>query len=304
MPVIQPNNEPVRLEVNDLEFHDLLGDQFPHRLQSVVLPIIILRDGLVNLRGTAFSVGSNLALTAHHVLTQQDTNIEEAALLHVVPGPGPGQAHATLLQIEDVTAHPGSTDVSVLRLRVPPEGEHNPLPLQPMRLGMAPPHPGEPVAILGYRHDGPLGSVDEVLQLRPRLILSEGTVTTHSPGGYVVCKGPCFQIEAHTEGQMSGGPVLASAGDGSDLAVVRGVLSTGMNVPGGQPPVSTASMTFTMLALAPTVNRGTFEEPTYLYDLALNGKIPVVDLELVDWDLSDPAQPRIGMHPSDSTPTP
>src|SRR3954453_13315856 len=93
---------PVHLDTNDLEFRDLLDDEYPHRLQSVVLPVIVLKNGLVHLRGTAFSIGNNLALTAHHVLREEDTDIQEVALLHVVPGPQPNTAHATLLHIEDV----------------------------------------------------------------------------------------------------------------------------------------------------------------------------------------------------------
>jgi len=237
----QPNNEPLHFEVDDLEFRDLLGDQFPHPLQAVVLPVMILRDGLMYLQGTAFSIGGNLALTAHHVLTQDDTDIDDVAVLHVVAGPEPHQVHATLLQVDDVTAHPGSTDVSVLRLKVPPEGDHNALPLRPMRVGMAPPDKGHPVAILGYTHDGSLGTVEEVLHLRPKLNVSEGKVVTHYPGGAGLCKGPCFQIDALTENQMSGGPVLAPAGDGSNLVVVRGVVSTGTDVEEGQPPLSIAA---------------------------------------------------------------
>src|SRR5688572_15846070 len=105
-------DDPLRFGVDDLEFRDLLTDKYPHPLQSVVLPIMTLRKGLIQLRGTAFSIGGNLALTAHHVLTQEDTDIDEVALLHVVEGPGPYQVHATLLEVDDVTAHPRGTDVS------------------------------------------------------------------------------------------------------------------------------------------------------------------------------------------------
>lgn len=291
------STDPVHLDTDDLEFRDLLDDEYPHRLQSVVLPIIVLEDGLVHLRGTAFSIGNNLALTAHHVLRQEDTGIEEVALLHVVPGAAPGQVHATLLQVEDVTAHPGDTDVAVLRIRPPDAGEHNPLPLRPMRIGMAPPAVGHPATTLGYRHEGPLGSVEDVLQMRPRLMASTGQVSAHSPSGYVLCKGPCFQITSASEGQMSGGPVLAPAGDGTDLVIVRGVLSSGMDLPADAPPSSTASMTFTAMALSPLVDSGATQSPTFLYDLAADGRLPVHELQLVDWAADDPAQPRIGLRP-------
>lgn len=137
----EPADLPFRLEAQDPEFRDVLEDEFPHPLQAVVLPVIVMKnDGLAYLQGTAFSVGSDLAMTAHHVLTQDDTaaisGFNEGGF---VPGDVPGSVHATLIEVEEVTAHPGSTDISVLRLKTPPDGEHNPLPVQPMRLGMAPP---------------------------------------------------------------------------------------------------------------------------------------------------------------------
>lgn len=292
-----PNNLQFYLEALDFEFRDdLLDEAFPHPLQSVVLPVIVMSGGLAYLQGTAFSIGSNLALTAHHVLTQDDVDtISQVALLHVVTGDGADTAHATLIEVEEVTAHPGSTDVSVLRLKTPSAGEHNPLPLRPMRLGMAAPHIDETIAMLGYTHVDPMASLDEVLMLRPKLHLTTGKVLQHTPEGFGRCKGPCWQVEAKTVNQMSGGPALASAGEGSRMMVVRGVISTGFNVAEDDLPLSNAAMPYTAMALAPVVNRGSSEEPTFLYDLARSGRIPVVDLDLIDFDVSDFAKPRLAL---------
>ena len=98
-----PDNLPFQLEALDFEFRDVLEDVFPHPLQAVVLPVIVMKDdGLAYLQGTAFSIGSDLAMTAHHVLTQEDTaTISQVALLHVVPGDEPGSVHSTLIEIEE-----------------------------------------------------------------------------------------------------------------------------------------------------------------------------------------------------------
>jgi len=291
-----PNPAPIELDALEFEFRDVLEDVFPHPLQAAVLPVIVVRDNVFYLQGTAFSIGNNLALTAHHVLTQEDTDIiSHAGVLHVVPGDESGMVHATIIEVEDVTAHPGSTDVSVLRLKSPPPGEHNPMPLRPLRLGMAPPPVDETILMLGYTHADPMASIDEVLRLRPKLHLTTGKVVQHTPEGFGRCKGPCWQVEATTVNQMSGGPALAAAGDGTDLMVARGVISTGFNVAEDDVPLSNAAMPYTAMALAPVVNRGTTEEPTYLYELAQNGHIPVVDLDLVDLDFADPAKPRLGL---------
>lgn len=68
---VTDDDDAVHFDLDHLEFRDLLVETFPHPLQSVVLPVMALRDGVVNLRGTAFSVGRNLALTATHVVEQE-----------------------------------------------------------------------------------------------------------------------------------------------------------------------------------------------------------------------------------------
>lgn len=282
-----PVPEPVAFDLAPLEFRDVLPMDFPHPLQSVVMPVMAMQDGVVHLRGTAFSIGGNLALTATHVL-RRDDDLDDVALLHVVPGPVAGSAHATLLPVKDVTAHEDQTDVAVLRLDLPSHVQ-----LQPLRVGAAPPAKTDRVAIFGYTHEGVLGTVDEVLQLRPKLNVSDGTVVDHYPLGGAVCSYPSFQIDARVDSQMSGGPILATIEGG--LMAVRGVVCTGMDVMEGDVPLSFGSMTFTALALTPLVARGGELQPTLLYDLAANGLIPVVDLHLVDFDTSDPDNPRIGL---------
>lgn len=299
----EDQNAPFHLKVGDLEIRNLLEDQFPHPLQAVVLPVIVMKGDVAYLQGTAFSIGNDLALTAHHVLTQDDVGvIQQVALLHVVDGSQPGEVHATLLEVDDVTAHPAHTDVSVLHIKTPPPDFHNPLPLQPMRLGMAPPDEGHLVTMVGYTHVEPMTSLDEVLKLHPKLHVSTGAVTQVEPLGSGLSKGPCFLVEAESISQMSGGPVLAHAGDGTDLMAVRGVISTGLDAGEDEVPLTTVGLVYTAMALNPTVDRGTSVEPTLLYDLAQNGRIPVVDLDLVDLDVSDPAAPRLGLNLPGSPP--
>lgn len=293
----EDENLPFNLEVDDLEIRDLLEERFPHPLQALVLPVVVMKGGVAYLQGTAFSIGGNLALTAHHVLTQEDTDtISQAALLHVVDGVEPGQVHATLLEVDVVTAHPDSTDVSVLQLKTPPPGFHNPMPLRPLRLGMAPPTVGQMVSMLGYTYVEPMTTLEEVFKLRPKLHVSTGSVTQVEPLGSGLSKGPCFLAKAESISQMSGGPVFAHSGGGNDPLAVRGVISTGLNAGAGDDPLTTVGMAYTALALNPPVDRGMSVEPTLLYDLAHNGRIPVVDLDLVDLDVSDPAKPRLGLN--------
>lgn len=231
-------------------------------------------------------------MTATHVVHRRD-GLQEASLLHVEPGPGPGQAHARLLPIVEVTAHEDQTDVAVLRLEVPVDSSGKPFSLRPLRLRAAPPGKGERVAILGYTHTDPLTTVDEVLKLRPKLRISDGTVVEHYPTGGPVCRFPSFMIDGRIDEQMSGGPALALAPEG--LLAVGGVACTGAEVPKGDVPYAFASMVFTAMALDPVVNVGKGPTTTYLYDLATLGRLPVVDLELVDFDRSDPAHPRLGL---------
>jgi hypothetical protein len=108
-----------------------------------------------------------------------------------------------------------------------------------------------------------------------------------------VCAYPSFQIDARVDNQMSGGPIFAEIDGG--LMAVRGVVCTGMDVMEGDILLSFGSMMFTALALAPRVMREGVDQPTYLYDLAANGRIPVVDPDLVEFNRLDPEQPRIGL---------
>lgn len=282
-------------ELKQLEFRDLLDHRFPHPMQSVVFPLIAMRHGEVHLRGTAFSIGGNLALTATHVVDRAD-GLQEASLLHVEPGPETGQVHARLLPIVEVTAHEDQTDVAVLRLDVPVESGR-PFRLRPLHLGVAPPGIGERIAFLGYAHRPPMGTIDEVLTLRPKLHISDGTVVELTPAGGPVCRVPSFRIDARLDEQMSGGPVLASMAGG--LLAVRGVACSGAAVAEGVVPYAYASMTFTAMALDPVVDAGDGPAATYLYDLAKLGHVPVVDLNLVEFDRSDPAHPRLAIRSED-----
>lgn len=287
-----PEGQPLEFELGPFEFKDLLVEQFPHPLQAIVMPILALKDGLVHLRGTALSIGANLALTAKHVL-DQDADLDDVALLHVVPGPSEAQVHSTLLPVDHVTAHT-QTDVAVLTLEPVRDSTTNaPLRLQSLRLGAAPPAKGERCAMFGYTHKEKMGDVDEVLTLRPRLHVSEGTVVDHYPAGVGISPSPCFQIDGRTDHQMSGGPILSMLDSTTDLLAVRGIISTGYALAEGDPPLTFGAMTFTALALAPTIDRGATVEPTYLYDLARHDRIPVVDLDLVDFDVTDPQHPAI-----------
>jgi hypothetical protein len=286
----EPEQEPVAFDLGDLEFRDLLIEQFPHPLQTVVMPVIALRDGAVHLRGTAFSIGGNLALTATHVV-EQDDDLEEVALLHVASVPDSEMVRSTLLPVAQVTAHL-QTDVAVLRLDV----AGIPFKVRPLRLGMAPPKQGEPCAIFGYRHEGTMGSAQEVRALRPQLFVSQGKVVDHYPTGAGIGGSPCFQIDGRADHQMSGGPILSTVEAG--LMAVRGIVSTGYTVEEGKAPLSFGAMTFTAMALDPLVEHASAVEPTYLFDLADAGAIPVVDLSLVDFDRTDPERPRLALRDS------
>lgn len=144
--------------------------------------------------------------------------------------------------------------------------------------------------MLGYTHAGPMATRDEVLKLRPKLNVTTGKVLQITPEGFGQwCDGPCWQIESATENQMSGGPALASAA-WSDLMVVRGVISTGFNVSGDEVCLSNAAMPYTAMALAP-VGPGQLRGSHVPYELARYGRISVIDLDVVEFDTSDPVKP-------------
>lgn len=288
----ESNSGPLHLELGKLEFRDVLAEGFPHPLQQVVMPVLALLEGEVHVRGTAFSVGRDLALTATHVV-ERDAPLDEVALLHIQPGPAPGAAHVTLLQVDEVTAHPDQTDIAVLRIEPPIDAAGIRFQLRPLRLGAAPPAIGERCAIFGYTHEAHMMSRDEVVTMRPQLQVSDGNVVDHYFAGAALCRFPCFQIDGRADHQMSGGPVMSATPEG--LLVVRGVVSTGVEVMEGEAPLSFASITMPALALDPMVDLGSGPEPTYLFDLAERGWVPVVDLDRVDFDRSDARRPRIGM---------
>jgi hypothetical protein len=288
----EQDSEQLHLEVGEFEFRDVLRERFPHPLQQVIMPVLALHEGEVDVRGTAFSLGRDLALTATHVV-EQGAAVDEVALLHVQVGPVAGTAHATLLPVEQVTAHPEQTDIAVLRVDPPRDRNGKPFQLQPLRVGAAPPAIDERCVILGYTHERRMVSRDEVLMMQPHLHVSDGTVVDHYLNGAALCRFPCFQIDGRADHQMSGGPVMSAAPDGK--LVVRGIVSTGVEVMAEDRPLSFASITMPALALDPLTDSGRGPEPTFLYDLATEGWIPVVDLERVDFDRTDPDYPRIGM---------
>jgi hypothetical protein len=282
----------LRLELGQLEFRDVLAERFPHPLQQVVMPVLALRDGEVHVRGTAFSLGRDLALTATHVV-ERDAALDEVALLHIRPGPEVGTVHATLLPVDEVTAHPDQTDIAVLRIEPPIDAAGKPFQLRPLRLGAAPPVIGERCATFGYAHEARMMSREEVLMMRPALHVSDGTVVDHYFSGAALCSYPCFQIDGRADHQMSGGPVMSATPEG--LLVVRGVVSTGFDVMSEDVPLSFASIIMPALALDPVADLGKGPAPTYLFDLAAKGWIPVVDLDRVDFVRADPMRSRIGM---------
>lgn len=82
---------------------------------------------------------------------------------------------------------------------------------------------------------------------------------------------------------------------------VRGVVCSGAEVLEGDIPYAFGSMTFPALALDPPIQQNGLLQPTHLYDLAADGLLPVVDLDLIEFDKSDPEHTRIRIRPSVGT---
>ena len=203
--------------------HDSLCN--PHLFLGAILAVSFPDARYNNVLGSAIMVAPGIAITAAHVLQQclDDVMSENCGTVCW----GLDGDRMDIWRIRHVTfGAPGSSDLAVLSLElssaIPEDRTFN-----FASISTRTPALGEPLILLGYRQsDDPEQSPErDHRQIEARMFMSSGNVAEHHPRGrdQLLLPGPCLQVDCHTVGGMSGGPVFDEQG------WLVGILSSGLD---------------------------------------------------------------------------
>jgi hypothetical protein len=205
---------------------DFRDERTDSPIAEICMRVLIERaDWQFEVIGTATLIGSNLAITARHVLehalqkygaTQNGMTLEidsfEIKLFQIIPGP-----QYRFWRVHQ--AWPCDTDIVILQLTLDRTSTPGvPIQWKNGRLRLLPPPIGQHVVAFGYRQGD--ASVTEGadgthhIQLNDKPTTSIGTVRQVYPAGRdrIMLPFPCFEVEARFDAGMSGGLVVDEAG--------------------------------------------------------------------------------------------
>ncbi len=254
-------------------------------LQSVILPVVVLREHTVTLLGTAFNIApAGLFVTAKHVAEEALTicSNEPNAWIAViwmksgvgyedVPDLLGGQLPVRLIQINEFH------DVALLQIAGLLENGQ-PVAFPTLGIDTRIPSVGTAILGIGYTkmdvHEHENSTAMRYITATQSCYASHGEVTCVYPEGRdsVMIPFPAFENSARFDPGMSGGPVFAG-----DTAKVCGVVCTGVSGKSNAAEfVSFASMMINALVLQVLINPQT-NESVRLYDLVQRGIIVADD---------------------------
>ena len=287
----EPEARPLfRVDFGGERFVDLAEQEdyeFPHPLQRSVMPVLILdvEDAAVTdarVVGTCFAIGSNLAVTASHVLTG-DLPVLVAGEMLVPPNVSPHVLFVTaqpvpnhegpwggLLPVDKIVMNPDH-DLTLLRLRLPllPDGSY------PRFAGniltVDPPPVGSPLVVLGYSDSSSSFTPPDKVHLDHKLRASAGVVQElHIPRrDSVLLNFPALSGDFPSPGGMSGSPVMN--GDGKVCAMVSRSLAPSLD---DDLWTSSASLLALLFSMEIELNLDGLVDVFSLYDLAERGVVP------------------------------
>jgi trypsin-like peptidase len=270
------------------EFVDLLDGSVPHPLQRAIMPIVIRREGHLQIAGTAFAVGSALFLTAAHIL-RADRGLwgEEFYLLYIGGENADGSLLGGLLPISSVNFN-DFADIALMRVMLPLL-EDEPLRHSVLAGSFRSPDVGDHCVAIGYTAGLEIEIADdrEIVSVRPRLNASRGVVEqVHlARRDEAFLTFPVFQTSARFDFQMSGSPIFAGP---IGRHVVRGLVATGFEHDPQTMETSYGSLLWPAAGLRDPATAGREHEASLL-DLAREGTVEFEGTSAVDVDRSDEA---------------
>jgi hypothetical protein len=252
-----------------------------HPLHQSVVPILIVRDGVLEIAGTAFFIGLAWFMTASHTLLHEGLpRAEEAYVLLPRERTGPDTFRVEPLAVRrlDTSTYP-TTDLAVLNTGMPTRNGRLILPSR-LPISFRPPEIGTPCWIIGYTAGLTIGEMDKGklrVTVMPTLHASMGVVqeVSHVARDSKLVTFPHLRTSAHVPSQMSGSPVVT--GDGDDRRVV-GVAATGYDLVPDAVPLSYTSLMWPAAGLGVTIDTpqgGEVRRP--LLDLAREGLLDADD---------------------------
>lgn len=188
---------------------------------GAVLAVAFPTPSYNNVLGSAIMVAPGIAITAAHVMDECMDEVMSGRFGAMCLGLD--MDRLDIWRIKHVTLGPsGRSDLAVLSLelssRLPDD-----LAFSFASISTRTPAVGERLKVLGFRQTDDPEAPSAVRNMAVRLFLSTGTVTQHFPHGRGRDLGPCVEIDCHTTGGMSGGPVFDEQG------MLLGILSKGLD---------------------------------------------------------------------------
>jgi len=181
------------------------------RFDGVVLGCFIYQGGQHKLEGSAVLVAPGIALAARHVTQAYEDQLREGnAELWCI---GLMRNGPVLWSVQHYTC-PGDADIAILGmiLRSPPPPE----PIRTATLSTRLPGIGETLMFVGIVSVGaPVAGIDGLVpEFSSQVLASAGQVSEQYPvrRDTVMAPFPCLEVQCHTVGGMSGGPVFDKAG--------------------------------------------------------------------------------------------
>jgi hypothetical protein len=281
-------------------------DSFGHKLQQIVMPIVVIESEEIKVLGTGFVVNRDgIMITAKHVISDYLPKSGEKVVnkdvglyaLYVTNEPHVSLEKTTIGGFIPITIawYNDQLDIAYCGLQLPiRDGE----PLKLSTLGLSPgiPKIGQKILAFGY-----YGST---AKLKKEQLLVEYSQNTGLTPGKIIevhpqsrdtsfLSFPCFQTDALFKSGMSGGPVFTENG------AVCGVVCSGVETQEEQDSISYASLIWPTLAMPLTVNFKAGEplQNIRVYELIKKGLIPVDDtFAQVELDTSDKEIAKIIFH--------
>lgn len=194
-----------------------LVTDFDQPICQIAFPLLTYKGDLRHVMGTAVRVGSNIAITAKHVIAEclgiqapdeGNHNIDVGFNISAIQFVSASQA-----VVWDVRKIFGSAHTDIAFLLMAPRWDPPPDPAAgpAAKMDLRPPRHGARISAFGYANGNVEVSDAIEARLDPRTSVGE-VIDVHPTGRDRRLPFPCFQTNARFDGGMSGGPVFTDEG--------------------------------------------------------------------------------------------
>lgn len=225
------------------------------RIQSVVMPVVVISPDAIQIIGTAFTImKEGVLLTAKHVIEEAlriCKEVPDSWVFVVYVDSGVGRDAPTLLggpiPIQWINMN-DSTDVALLQVSLLKDGQQYKFPY--IGISTRPPSVGESAFGLGYTRMDTQRSerIENILKVSVSQDFNStaGVVREVFPNGRdrLRLPFPCFQLNARFSGGMSGGPIISAS-----TSRVAGLVCSSFTADGDSEYISYATMMVSAMGL-------------------------------------------------------